>query len=201
MTNFKQALCNRHYLRWRRHGDPLVVVHRRYGPDDKCETEGCSRAPFAKGACRSHYEAARRVCQPVPTREQRFWEKVDKTETCWLWTGTKTTLVADRGYGLFRVDGRQTTAHRFAYELAKGPIPDGLELDHLCRVRQCVRPSHLEPVTHYVNMMRGEGFAARHARQTHCKRNHEFTPENTSIEATGSRRCITCRRERERRRK
>jgi hypothetical protein len=78
----------------------------------------------------------------------RFWKKVEKSEGCWIWTGA---LDKD-GYGIFKIglfaDGtrRNVRAHRFAYEMEFGPIPVGLALDHLCRVRACVRPVHLEPV-------------------------------------------------------
>jgi hypothetical protein len=76
-----------------------------------------------------------------------FWARVTKTETCWLWNRPPNNA----GYGTIKVDSRTVMAHRFAWELASGPVPDGMELDHLCRVRACVRPSHLEPVTHAEN--------------------------------------------------
>jgi hypothetical protein len=84
--------------------------------------------------------------------EERFWPKVCKTETCWLWTAFKNR----DGYGRFNAGGNQPVlVHRFAYELLVGPIAEGLELDHLCRVRACVRPEHLEPVPHRENLRRG----------------------------------------------
>ncbi len=79
----------------------------------------------------------------------RFWRKVDKTPACWLWTDTPN----HDGYGRFKAD-RKIMAHRFAYEEANGPVPEGLELDHLCRNRLCVRPDHLEAVTHTENVRR-----------------------------------------------
>jgi hypothetical protein len=83
----------------------------------------------------------------------RFWAKVNKTGDCWLWTAG---LDKD-GYGRFRVSPtRLAKAHRFAYEVSVGPIPDGLEIDHLCFVRSCVRPQHLEAVTHDENLARGD---------------------------------------------
>lgn len=94
--------------------------------------------------------------------EERFWAKVDRRDggDCWPWLGTTTST----GYGLFGVprEDRTVGAHRYAYELVVGPIPTGLELDHLCRVRNCVNPAHLEPVTHAENLRRGRearGFA------------------------------------------
>lgn len=121
------------------------------------------------------------------TPSERFWAKVDKSGDCWLWTAA-----LDRhGYGAFRTGGRHRLAHRVAYELVIGPIPEGLDLDHLCRVHDCVNPAHLEPVTRRENLARGVGFIAREIRTTHCPRGHEYSPENTYV-ATGSRNCRRC---------
>jgi hypothetical protein len=122
--------------------------------------------------------------------EERFFAKVEKTDTCWLWTGAKN----QDGYGRFRLDGRKVQAHRFAYELLVDPIPEGLELDHTCRVRHCVRPDHLEPVTHRENIVRGVGVGKWNARKTHCKHGHPFDAENTYINVRLNRRsCRACR--------
>lgn len=122
------------------------------------------------------------------TLEKRFWAKVERSDdnSCWLWTG-----YVLRGYGRFESTG----AHRVAYELLVAPIPPGLHLDHLCRVTRCVNPSHLEPVTQAENNRRAS------AAQTHCKRGHEFTPENTyRIPGRPSpRTCRECAKERSRR--
>lgn len=107
--------------------------------------------------------------------QARFWLRVNKTDTCWLWMGPDGR---SRSYGRFSVRGRIYPAHRIAYELVVGQIPPGLPLDHLCRVPACVNPSHLEPVTHYENVMRGVSPFAARARQTHCKYGHELTEEN-----------------------
>src|SRR5690554_6462185 len=103
----------------------------------------------------------------------RFWPKIDRTDDCWLWIGK----INNRGYGLFYLDRRMQAAHRAAYQLLVGPIPDGLDLDHTCRVRRCVNPDHLEPVTHRENLLRGASFAAVNAAKTHCPHGHEYTPE------------------------
>ena len=97
-----------------------------------------------------------------------FWPKVNKAGPgdCWIWTASKDRL----GYGKF---GRPSVlAYRFSYELHRGKIPSGLELDHLCRNPSCVNPEHLEAVTHRVNMLRGIGPSAVNARKTHCKQGH-----------------------------
>lgn len=128
---------------------------------------------------------------------ERFWGKVEAggEDECWLWTAGK----SDRGYGQFWDGERKVRVHRFAYELLVGPIPTGMELDHLCRVLHCVNPKHLEPVVHCENVLRGNGTAAENARKTHCKNGHEFTPENTYLgleRGRERRRCRTCDRRR-----
>lgn len=126
----------------------------------------------------------------------RFWKKVSKQDNgCWLWTGA---LV--NGYGQILVGKRRILAHRFAYELLVGPIPDGITLDHLCRVRNCVNPEHLEPCTMKDNTLRGVGLSAINARKTHCKHGHPFDAKNTYLRLTGGRTCRSCCAARERRR-
>lgn len=116
---------------------------------------------------------------------------------CWLWLG----YLLPAGYGKIGclVDGRWRTlyAHRVGYELHRGHIPKGLDLDHLCRTPCCVNPWHLEPVTARENVRRSKAPAALNAGKTHCKRGHEFTPENTLVLHTlygPARRCRTCHR-------
>ena len=108
---------------------------------------------------------------------------------CWLWEG----YVDQLGYGRAKWEGKQVKVHRAAYEAAKGPIPPGLEIDHLCSVRNCYNPAHLEAVTHAENVRRGragEFWAAK----THCPQDHEYSPENTFINKKGARVCLTCKR-------
>jgi hypothetical protein len=129
---------------------------------------------------------------------QRIDAKTDRSGECWLWTSSLNRY----GYAEMKINGRSRMAHRVAYELLVGPIPDGLQLDHLCRVRYCVNPAHLEPVTSAENTRRGESFAATNGSKTHCKRGHAFDDENTYL-WRGSRICKACRvdysRERKRR--
>lgn len=125
-----------------------------------------------------------------PIRE-RFWlwvEKSPELDGCWLWTGG-----LDRdGYGKFK-DGRSVRAARWIYEQGHGAIPPGLVIDHRCRVRACVRDSHLRLVTNRVNILIGEGLAPRNLLKTHCPAGHPYMGENLLVQ--GRRRvCLTCRR-------
>ena len=139
----------------------------------------------------------------TPAIVDRFWAKVDRPSmwACWNWTAS---CFKSSGYGQFSTREnvrRSRVAHRIAYELVLGDVPDGLVLDHLCRNRRCCNPAHLEPVTTRTNLLRGFGASGVNARKTHCKWGHEFTPENTYIDKkNGARQCRACfkRRDRER---
>lgn len=129
------------------------------------------------------------------SERERFEAKYRvNTETgCWEWTAA--IFKQGYGYGLFTVAGKSRGAHRVSYELHVGPIPDGLVIDHLCRNPRCVNPAHLEAVTQAVNVHRGNGLCAQNARKTHCKRGHEFTPENTlAPRGKQGRECRACHR-------
>ena len=109
---------------------------------------------------------------------------------CWIW---RLRRMSTEGYGVINVDQRSLMAHRVSYEAFVGPIPEGLQLDHLCRVRECVNPDHLEPVTARVNVLRSPiAQAALNAAKTHCPWGHEYTPENTYLYGP-HRRWRTCR--------
>ena len=125
---------------------------------------------------------------PMP---DRFWSKVDRTDQdgCWPWLA----YTNGDGYGVFNIDNRTPVrAHRVAYELLVGPIPDGLTLDHLCRNWACCNPAHLEPVPNRTNVLRGIGKTAANAAKSVCKRGHPFAGENLHITEDGKRRCRAC---------
>lgn len=120
----------------------------------------------------------------------RFWQYVypEPNSGCWLWTGG----LHEQGYGQFSVNRVNVRAHRFSYEHFKGTIPDGLELDHLCRVTSCVNPDHLEAVTGRVNTLRGTGPTAKNAVKLVCDSGHPYTLKSTHIRAEGWRVCRIC---------
>lgn len=126
--------------------------------------------------------------------EPRFRSKFtpDPLTGCWVWTA----CLGGGGYGKYwggATIGRVMVAHRFAYESLVGPVPDGLQLDHLCRNRACVNPAHLEPVTVRENLLRGVGPSAQAALATHCPDGHPYSGENLYLSPRGDRGCKTCR--------
>lgn len=111
---------------------------------------------------------------------------------CWEWTRGK----CSSGYGSIRVKDKKHRVHRLFYETCFGPVPKGLQLDHLCRNRWCCNPDHMEAVTQQENIRRGlTGKLNNHnARKTRCPRGHEYTEENTYIQrVTGGRQCLICK--------
>ncbi len=129
--------------------------------------------------------------------EGRLWEKIspEPNSGCWLWMAGGN----QHGYGSFYVNGRQRGAHIACYEHYIGPVPDGLELDHKCRVPCCVNPSHLEPVTHQENVARGaanESAKKFQGAKTHCPSGHPYTEDNIYFRKNGHRDCRTCSQER-----
>jgi hypothetical protein len=139
---------------------------------------------------------------PRPLIDKLMGHVLPVTESgCWLWMAS----LDSKGYAQINIGtfghAKMCRAHRISYELHIGPIPEGLQLDHLCRVRSCINPTHLEPVTMLTNVQRGlggsnggkaRGAIARAA--THCTRGHEYTPENTLVSKRNHRFCRACQR-------
>lgn len=134
-------------------------------------------------------------CVELPNRIENKIERITESG-CWIWTG----CLNNKGYGQFHHNKKTTYVHRFVFEVLRFTIPDDLCIDHLCRVRCCVNPYHMEPVTNKENILRGESGHAINARKTHCYRGHEFTPANTYIRKMGERECRKCHSEYQNRR-
>lgn len=135
---------------------------------------------------------------------ERFWVKVNKNGSlsshrpdlgpCWIWIAA----INAKGYGIMSVDVGSTLVHRISYKISGGVIPDGMQIDHLCRVRNCVNPKHLEVVTPRINTHRGYGPAAMRARKTHCPKEHPYSGDNLYVSPTGNRQCRICIRQNQR---
>ena len=167
-----------------------------------CSENGCGKQAERREWCTAHYKRWKRHGDPTAGRvmvqpgnpNERFWGKVDRQGPvpahrpdlgrCWLWTG----YLGTRGYGTYTLDGAWVLTHRAAYELTVGPVPDGLQLDHLCRNPPCCNPGHLEPVTGAENM--------RRARRKVCSRNHDYEA-NVYVSPKGARQCGACMKLRE----
>lgn len=159
----------------------------------KCKVSGCvreARPGRRSGLCSMHEQRKARgqdMSAPIKRLRAPFDELHRVSESgCWEWIGT----LSSAGYGRFEKD----FAHRVSYRQHVGPIPVGLQLDHLCRNRKCVNPKHLEPVTGQVNTLRGETLPAINAAKTECIHGHPFDSANTGIRANGHRWCRACAR-------
>lgn len=154
--------CATHHQRWRVHGDPNTVIVR---TRKQCAVDGCDKPAWSRELCSAHLSRMKRHGSiHLPSDAQRFWSRVDRNGPvpayrpdlgpCWLWRGAGANH--NLGYGIWHPRrSEHHGAHRYAYELVVGVIPEGLHLDHLCRVPSCVNPSHLEPVTPSENTIRG----------------------------------------------
>lgn len=122
---------------------------------------------------------------------RRFWKGLKVIENgCWLWNKYKDKY----GYGSISVDGKMAKIHRVSFEHFKGEIRKGLQIDHLCRVRHCANPTHLEAVTQRENIMRGDGICSKNAKKTSCRNGHEYNQGHVYIYPGGRRLCMTCQK-------
>jgi len=177
-----------------------------------CSIDGCEKDALQKGMCRPHYQSWWKHGDPLHvdkfphfgSPEARFWSKVEKTDSCWMWTAQ----ISVAGYGKFYFEGSPWLAHRFSYQFFVGPIPEGLTIDHVCHSnsdceegslclhRRCVNPDHLEPVTQEENVARMNGTPGP-AEKIHCLRGHPLSGNNLIIRGRGNngklrRECRTC---------
>lgn len=158
-----------------------------------CSVGGCERPVYGRGMCGAHYGRWWRhgdclAGRPTALRD-RFFAKVRiDASGCWLWQGR----LFSNGYGTIRDAPHRRLAHRVAYELLVGPVPDGLVLDHLCRVRRCVNPAHLEAVTQGENVRRGVRADGSPVLRQACGHGHLYSAESTHITPSGQRRCRIC---------
>lgn len=163
-----------------------------------CEIAGCNRDTHARGWCRLHYQRWKDkgdvLWEPPtpPSMRERIERGISKTASgCWEWQGS----ISSSGYGRLSKNNRPAYSHRESYEAFVGPIPEGFQIDHLCRNTKCCNPEHLEAVTPLTNGMRSKSFAARKARQTHCIHGHPLSGDNLYIRPKeGWRMCKTCTR-------
>lgn len=206
----RRGLCEMHYRRWRLYGEvgtpgPIWPVRH------TCVVDGCDGLCQGHGYCAKHYMRWRKHGDPLAYLPQKTPAEIrfrrhfksgpvpgyaPHLGRCWLWTAA----MNPEGYGVFSECG---AAHRFSYELYVGPVPEGLHIDHLCRVRNCVNPDHLEPVTPAENARRSSICPSTiNSAKTHCPQGHEYTPENTYRKpGSGYRECRECNRRNQRARR
>lgn len=127
-------------------------------------------------------------------RERRLWARLELRGTCWVWVGPHDKA----GYGRVKWHNKNRCVHQVVWELLKGPRPLGLESDHLCRVRDCANPDHIEFVTRRENIARARMARGKdnfNGAKTHCPQGHEYSETNTTIKPDGRRRCKQCHRD------
>jgi len=188
--------CHKHYKRWQING--TLTLSKTFYKDSGivCSVEDCNKPAKIFGWCQMHYHRWYNygdLESRVRSIEERLLNKMipEPNSGCWLWTGATNK----DGYGSIDFNGKNRKAYRVAYELLKGPIPQGLTIDHLCRVPSCINPAHLEPTTIRENILRGNGNAAINARKTICPKGHPYSPENTYL-SNRKRSCKTCDKQR-----
>lgn len=196
---YSRGLCAVHYRQERAGHLGLRMRDRKSTTPTECTVTDCDHGVLARGLCSMHYKRwrTRGTTEPAPvppTDLERFSANVNRDGPipecrpdlgpCWQWTGALNSW----GYSAFWHDGATAGAHRAAYKMFVGPIPESYEIDHLCFNIICVNPGHLEAVTRSVNMR-------RRRRPTHCKNGHPFDETNTRRTKQGWMQCRICRNE------
>lgn len=209
-----RAMCKTHYARYRRHGYAgSATIKQRSWDGLICEAPDCMRRPAASGVCLLHYKRLRRngtfglyesesITRYMAARSFTVAASASRPGlgACIEWRGSRLS----NGYGAIRVRSHHNQlAHRVAFHLAYGEIPEGAVIDHLCRNRACVNPAHLEAVSNEENLRRGLGYRLRNGMDSSCIHGHEYTPENTyrNPNKPSDIRCRECARARDRKRK
>lgn len=190
------------------HATDLGIMCRMSSAPVICQIDGCSSHVHARGLCNKHYIRWRKVNPGLAKRrpwDEAFWARVDKNGPggCWLWTGH----LQPSGYARTRTpSGSSRAVHLIVYEMLVGPIPHGMQIDHVCHTRacnggsscahrRCCNPQHLQPVTPLQNLARSSNFIATNLMTSHCPRGHPYSGENLRVNSRGARECRTCRNE------
>lgn len=187
-----RGVCRAHYDHMKRVGE----IPKRPTKAATCSVEDCSRPPLFKEYCEPHYRRWMRTGNPIrQSLSTRFWKFVpyQPDDECWPWAGA---TFGNGRYGSFKMNGSHVMAHRMAYELSVGPIPEELTIDHLCRNTLCMNPAHLEPVTLKENILRGGNMAANYARRTECHICGGELVFKAERGPHGARVCMTCQNRR-----
>lgn len=192
-----KGLCKIHYIRVRRHGVAgTTALLRLRRTDELCIIEGCARPNHSRGLCSSHEKRLKKYGNPLsgpPIRPylldrsdlERFWARTGFWDGHYIWLGGRNA----GGYGWFSIDAAPVISHRWIYEQEVGPIPEGLVIDHLCRIPACQNTDHMEPVSIAENVRRSP---LTQLKQSHCKRDHPLEDPNLYYASDGTRRCKRC---------
>lgn len=194
----QHGYCASHKHRLDVHGDARAGRRPRNSDPDFCSVDGCERAVVSRGLCNNHYKRVRAHGDPLaggisPLRGQSLqarhahYTDQRQPDECWPWLAS----LSPKGYGQLQDGTSNVAAHRVAYEMAHGPIPEGHQVHHTCETKACQNPAHLVAMEPGAHTLAGSGFSGTNSRKTHCKRGHPLTPDNV-YSYGGNRACKTC---------